>query len=87
MTDTPGDSDFGAGTTYRIHLPVAEQHPERPTVTVDGELAAGSERILVVEDEEGVREFVEEALGGAGYRVRSAASGRHHYLYPRTNKS
>jgi two-component system cell cycle sensor histidine kinase/response regulator CckA len=32
--------------------------------------------ILVVEDEEMVREFVSEALGSLGYRVLSAANGR-----------
>jgi CheY-like chemotaxis protein len=67
-------SEEGAGTTFKIYLPVATaaaagDGDENPT----GELSiAGSETIMVVEDDTRVRDLVRIMLEGAGYDVRLA---------------
>ena len=60
------------GTTFRIYFPSAERQQEpaiRPART------HGSETILLVEDEEPVREAVVRTLGGRGYEVLVAENG------------
>jgi hypothetical protein len=61
-------SEPGSGTTFKIFFPVAEagvrpeeEAPEEPV------LEGGQERILLVEDEEGVRKFVRSMLEKNGY--------------------
>jgi CheY-like chemotaxis protein len=72
-------SDVGAGTTVRIYLPrfqgeAAEAAPKRPAAAaLRGE---ASEIILVVEDEQRVRNYSVEALRELGYTVLHAASGQ-----------
>ncbi len=51
------------------------QRKSTPLAATPRAPAAGSERILVVEDEDGLRRLVVEILVRAGYRVRSAADG------------
>ncbi|MGD0018770.1 MAG: ATP-binding protein [Candidatus Limnocylindrales bacterium] len=66
----------GAGTVFTIHLPRVAGAAEvgapavrsRPTL-------GGSETILVAEDEQAVRVFIERVLSRAGYRVLAAANG------------
>jgi len=66
----------GQGSTFKIYLPQVETRVEieetmRPTMT----LLAGSETIVVVEDEVQVRELVQEILQAEGYTVLTAADG------------
>jgi len=66
----------GAGTTFRIHLPrvdapVDAAH-EAPAVAPP---AAGTETILVAEDEQMVRVLVRKVLEQAGYTVLLAGGG------------
>jgi two-component system cell cycle sensor histidine kinase/response regulator CckA len=63
------------GTTFTVRLPAAGVAPvlERPR-TVEP-LPTGSEWILVVDDEDGVRDFIESALNRLGYHVMAASSG------------
>ncbi|MGA0600732.1 response regulator [Caulobacter sp. KR2-114] len=72
------DSIEGVGTTVAIWLPVAEMtteaaHPPRAAV---GVRQGQRERILVIEDDPGVRRFIVECLESLGYRVQAAAHGR-----------
>jgi CheY-like chemotaxis protein len=67
------ESRVGYGTTLRVCLPVSVTAVS-PVSTVPAARASGSgERILVVEDEQAVREIVGRILTKAGYRVHSAA--------------
>lgn len=65
----------GEGTTFGIYLPRIEgcqlDEPAVPKETVE----AGSETILVVEDQEDVRTFAASVLKGQGYRVLEASDG------------
>jgi PAS domain S-box-containing protein len=75
------ESEPGGGTSVRILLPLAT--PEAPPAPAGGRAATdpaaarphGSETILLVEDESGVREFVRLALTSLGYRVLVARDG------------
>ncbi|MCO8272811.1 response regulator [Actinoplanes sp. TRM 88003] len=65
------DSHPGQGTTLRICLPPAEV--AAPVSTLVRRPAAASGSILVVEDEDGVRDIVARILRRAGYEVHAAA--------------
>jgi signal transduction histidine kinase/ligand-binding sensor domain-containing protein len=70
------DSTEGQGTTFEIFLPLHAGEPvEAAKVSPPRELAVGSGTVLVAEDEEPVRSFIERALRRVGYRVIAAASG------------
>jgi PAS domain S-box-containing protein len=67
-------SEPGQGTTFKIFLPrVEESGPEARPAMAPSELAKGSETVLVVEDEEGVRSLVCQTLTSHGYKVLEAA--------------
>jgi two-component system, cell cycle sensor histidine kinase and response regulator CckA len=70
------DSGLGTGTTFEILLP-AVSAPEQETSEEKQKYkeGRGSETILVVDDEEGVREVATMSLAAQGYRVLSADSG------------
>jgi two-component system cell cycle sensor histidine kinase/response regulator CckA len=68
------ESQVGEGTTFHIHLPAVEtdplaEEPERAEWTV------GQGRILVMDDEEMVREVLGRLLEHLGYEVDSASDG------------
>ncbi len=65
----------GAGTTFRVFLPIhAGGRPEAPAAP-PGSPATGTERILLAEDEPAVRLAAARVLEGAGYRVVAVADG------------
>jgi two-component system, cell cycle sensor histidine kinase and response regulator CckA len=66
-------SEPGHGATFRIYLPRTDEVAPRRAPAGRAEPAGGSETVLVVEDEEGVRELVREILQQAGYKVLTAA--------------
>jgi len=64
----------GHGSTFKIYLPFIEEAlPTAEPAEAPAELAKGSETVLVVEDERGVRSLVCEALASHGYKVLEAA--------------
>nr|MBC8279060.1 PAS domain S-box protein [FCB group bacterium] len=74
-------SELGEGTTIKIYLPSTEEEAKivRKRVFTDEELR-GKETILVVEDEEGVRNIAVMSLKKYGYRVIEAENGGAAYL-------
>ncbi len=69
-------SEKGAGTTFRIYLPVIKAGLEEPFSTVpEEEPTGGSEMILLAEDDEMVRRLEVGVLTGYGYKVIEARDG------------
>jgi signal transduction histidine kinase len=73
-------SELGLGTTVKVYLPRHTQTEEMAAVpaerppNADGPLLARSaETILVVEDNDGVRDYAASALAELGYRVLEAS--------------
>ena len=69
------ESELGVGTTFKIYLPTVDASHEADSVSSEGTLGAGSETILLVEDEEQVRIIAQEVLETMGYSVLAAANG------------
>jgi nitrogen-specific signal transduction histidine kinase len=67
-------TEVGRGTTMRVYLPLAHAGPE-PAEADAAPPRGGSETILLVEDEPGVRRVAAHVLGARGYRVLETASG------------
>jgi two-component system cell cycle sensor histidine kinase/response regulator CckA len=69
------DSDPDAGSSFRIYLPrvtpQAVPQADRRRVPTAG----GSETVLLVEDEAGLRDLIQETLEGGGYHVLAARDG------------
>ena len=68
------DSKPGGGTTFRIYLPAVEKIAEQPEPLPQGAPLSGTETILLVEDEDGVRRVLETMLKRSGYRVLSSGT-------------
>lgn len=72
-------SEQGLGTTIRLYLPVAEEirGETNPDLTDASKTALpiGTEKILIVDDEAGLREIAETALSELGYRTAIAENG------------
>ncbi|HEX5149270.1 MAG TPA: PAS domain S-box protein [Candidatus Limnocylindrales bacterium] len=63
------------GTTFTVRLPAAGAMPAPEAPRTVEPLPRGSEWILVVDDEDGVRDFIERALSRLGYQVTAVSSG------------
>ncbi|MGE3273620.1 MAG: PAS domain S-box protein [Vicinamibacterales bacterium] len=69
-------SEINRGTTFKIYLPVVGDASGAPAAPFDpAEVGRGQETILLVEDEEAVREFAVLALQSRGYTVLTARHG------------
>ena len=69
-------SEVGVGTTFTVYLPRATKEGV-PAVeeAVEPEVVAGSETILLVEDDESVRLLIRRTLEKSGFQVLEAESG------------
>lgn len=69
------DSSVGRGTEFRVYLPVSKEVLPTWRVSTEGEIPGGDERILLVEDEETVREVASRILRSLGYDVIESGNG------------
>jgi two-component system cell cycle sensor histidine kinase/response regulator CckA len=70
-------SEHGRGTVFTIYFPRVDEPSEaRGAAPVSLAAAGGCETILLVEDEESVRQLVRETLESRGYHVLEAANGQ-----------
>ena len=75
------ESDVGHGTSFRITLPVAASVPHEQSIkevarAITSPKRLSQTRILVVDDEEHVRELLRDILETEGYGVALAEGGR-----------
>ena len=68
------ESDVDAGTTFTILFPLAQDQATARRSTEVAVVPRGTETILVVEDEEAVRRFVQRALTQGGFTVIAAGN-------------
>ena len=71
------ESAVGKGTTFRIYLPSVDEELEAAEQSVvQHELLKGEETVLLVEDEDMVRQLMYDILNGEGYKVLAAPNGK-----------
>lgn len=68
-------SEQGKGSTFKVYLPIVEENIEAEPASNAVESFGGAETILLVEDEEMVRNLTREILEMNGYRVLTARDG------------
>jgi two-component system, cell cycle sensor histidine kinase and response regulator CckA len=69
------ESEPGKGTTFKVLLRVVAGMPDPKLVPDKSPVRGGSETILLVEDNDGLRQMMREALEGLGYKVIAAQDG------------
>ena len=73
-------SQVGSGTTVELYLPRHALRGEGTAATAEPALdesrLRGREKVLLVEDDPDIRDFVTRALTGFGYQIREAGNGR-----------
>jgi PAS domain S-box-containing protein len=70
-------SEPGMGTTVTILLPVTDRVAERPRAVTRKAAPAGWQTVLVVEDDEAIREVTRRILARNGYQPLTASDSRH----------
>ncbi len=69
------ESKVGAGTTFRLYLPITEEASPKSHARTAGPLPRGDARVLVVDDEPVVLEMIREILEELGYGVSPTNNG------------
>jgi PAS domain S-box-containing protein len=70
VTSKPGE-----GSEFSLYLPAVISERPRPTTSRPGQMLAGRGRVLVIDDEPRVLQFLEKGLTRLGYEVVTAQSG------------
>jgi CheY-like chemotaxis protein len=68
-------SEVGKGSSFKIYLPHTEACPMPDMPPAPKEAVCGGETVLVVEDQEAVRELTKTVLETSGYHVLEATNG------------
>jgi two-component system, cell cycle sensor histidine kinase and response regulator CckA len=70
------ESVVGAGTTFRVYLPVPDADAPDEDIQEKPALPGGPETVLLVDDEDSIRDLVQKVLVRAGYSVLTASNGQ-----------
>jgi signal transduction histidine kinase len=68
------ESEFGRGSSFTVYLPRESEPAHVPDRRIEPQRASGSALVLLVEDEQAVRELVRVILERAGYAVIEAGN-------------
>jgi two-component system, cell cycle sensor histidine kinase and response regulator CckA len=69
-------SESGHGTAFKVYFPALVSDEEREETTVRERPRGGSETILLVDDEDMIRDLGSRILSQSGYRVITASNGK-----------
>ena len=69
-------SELGNGTTFQVYFPIAEKRAITPALPKSA-IPTGTERILLIDDEETIVDVASQILRGLGYRVFTETVSRH----------
>lgn len=70
------ESEVGKGTQFSVYLPASRSMARSEAETKTASLPVGKgETILIVDDEDSIRDIMKEALETQGYRVATARDG------------
>jgi CheY-like chemotaxis protein len=71
-------SEPGYGTTFKVYLPRTDEPVQSPEISIDSAKSLhGTETILLVEDEQALRELTRSLLVESGYTVLEARNPAH----------
>ena len=69
------DSELNRGTTFKVYLPLVYDTPEQRREEPKSGIPQGDETVMLVEDEDMVRDLAARLLRRQGYRVHAYRSG------------
>jgi CheY-like chemotaxis protein len=79
-------SDPGKGTTFSIYFPISALQPSEKRFHTKTRASGGHETILLVEDDNTVREMVRNVLESSGYRILIAKNGEEAMMVFKENR-
>jgi two-component system cell cycle sensor histidine kinase/response regulator CckA len=68
-------SELNHGTCFKIYLPIVSGEVEERELRENSNMAGGTETILVVDDDESIRNLIMDTLQPLGYNILTASSG------------
>ncbi|WP_320045852.1 ATP-binding protein [uncultured Ilyobacter sp.] len=68
-------SEKGKGSRFDIYIPIAQNKESDKDQVYEDEILRGSEKVLVVDDDEFIAEMLEKGLADLGYKAESMTGG------------
>ncbi|MFC1834402.1 PAS domain S-box protein, partial [Thermodesulfobacteriota bacterium] len=68
------DSERGVGTSFHVYLPASDREIQ-PRETMETDAMTGSAKILLMDDEDAIRDLAQEMLSLLGYEIDTAKDG------------